>query len=159
MGHVTCSQSQGHQNCQKKMVVSNTTTNWRGKTTPLKLTAKAPENRPSKKETIVFQPSIFRGKLLVSGTVNQLIINTLGFFFASVKVVHFFRYSLVVVKFETVVFFVGDRFFQGAANDSFIYIYIYIFFFYLFICLFIYLFIYLRKFRLRNFRYTNKIAE
>ena len=26
----------------------------------LKLTAKAPENRPSQKETIVFQPSIFR---------------------------------------------------------------------------------------------------
>ena len=29
----------------------------------------APENRPSQKETIVFQPSIFRCKLLVSGRV------------------------------------------------------------------------------------------
>ncbi len=35
----------------------------------LKLTANAPENRPSRKETIVFQPSIFRGELLVSGRV------------------------------------------------------------------------------------------
>ena len=31
-----------------------------GKLPSLKLTAKAPENRPSQKETIVFQPSIFR---------------------------------------------------------------------------------------------------
>ena len=29
----------------------------------------APENRPSQKETIVFQPSIFRCELLVSGRV------------------------------------------------------------------------------------------
>ena len=29
----------------------------------------APENSPSQKETIVFQPSIFRGELLVSGRV------------------------------------------------------------------------------------------
>ena len=35
----------------------------------LKLTAKAHENRPSQKETLVFQPSIFRGELLVSGRV------------------------------------------------------------------------------------------
>ena len=32
-------------------------------------TAKAYENRPSQKETLVFQPSIFRGELLVSGRV------------------------------------------------------------------------------------------
>ena len=31
----------------------------------------APENRPSQKERIVFQPSIFRGKPLVSGRVYQ----------------------------------------------------------------------------------------
>ena len=36
---------------------------------PGKLTAKAPENRVSQKETIVFQPSTFRGELLVSGRV------------------------------------------------------------------------------------------
>ena len=36
----------------------------------LKLTANAPENRPSQQETIVFQPSIFRGELLVSGRVH-----------------------------------------------------------------------------------------
>ena len=30
----------------------------------------APENRPSQKETIVFQPSIFRCELLVSGRVD-----------------------------------------------------------------------------------------
>ena len=35
----------------------------------LKLTAKAPENWPSQKETIVFQPSISRCELLVSGRV------------------------------------------------------------------------------------------
>ena len=37
-------------------------------------TAKAPENRSSQKETIVFQlqPSIFRGELLVSGRVPLL---------------------------------------------------------------------------------------
>ena len=29
----------------------------------------APENKPSLKETIVFQPSIFRGELLVSRSV------------------------------------------------------------------------------------------
>ncbi len=38
----------------------------------LKLIAKTPENRPSQKETIVFQPSIFRGELLVSGSVMPL---------------------------------------------------------------------------------------
>ena len=37
----------------------------------LKLTAKAPENGPSQKETIVFQPSIFRCELLVSGGVSS----------------------------------------------------------------------------------------
>ncbi len=30
----------------------------------LKLTAKAPENRPSQKERIIFQPTIFRCELL-----------------------------------------------------------------------------------------------
>ena len=35
-----------------------------------KLTANAPENRPSQKETIVFQPSIFRGENVCSGRVN-----------------------------------------------------------------------------------------
>ncbi len=35
----------------------------------LKLTAKAPANKPSQKETIVFGPSIFRCGLLVSGRV------------------------------------------------------------------------------------------
>ena len=38
----------------------------------LKLTAKVPENSPSQKETIVFQPSIFKGELLVSGRVDNL---------------------------------------------------------------------------------------
>ena len=43
---------------------------WVRKVLPsLKLTANAPENRPSQKETIVFQPSIFRGEMLVSGRV------------------------------------------------------------------------------------------
>ena len=35
----------------------------------LKLTAKAPENRPGPYRKAVFQPSIFRGELLVSGRV------------------------------------------------------------------------------------------
>ena len=35
----------------------------------LKLTAKAPENRPGPNRKVVFQPSIFRGDLLVSGRV------------------------------------------------------------------------------------------
>ena len=34
----------------------------------------APENRASQKERLVFQPSIFRGELLVSGSVNINII-------------------------------------------------------------------------------------
>ena len=43
---------------------------WVRKVLPsLKLTAKAPENRPSQKGTIVFQPSIFRGEMFVSGRV------------------------------------------------------------------------------------------
>ena len=35
----------------------------------LKLTANAPENKPSRKETIGFQPSMFRGYVIVSGRV------------------------------------------------------------------------------------------
>ncbi len=35
----------------------------------LKLTAKVPENRPGPKRKVVFQPSIFRGELLVSKRV------------------------------------------------------------------------------------------
>ena len=35
----------------------------------LKLTANAPENRPKPNRKVVFQPSIFRGELLVSGRV------------------------------------------------------------------------------------------
>ena len=31
----------------------------------------APENGPSEKETIIFQPSIFTGELLVSGRVDD----------------------------------------------------------------------------------------
>ena len=38
----------------------------------LKLTAKASENRPGPKRKLVFQPSIFRCKLLVSGRVIQI---------------------------------------------------------------------------------------
>ena len=39
----------------------------------LKLTAKAPENRPGPNRKVVFQPSIFRGELLVSGRVCSVI--------------------------------------------------------------------------------------
>ena len=46
----------------------------------LKLTAIAPENRPSQKERIVFQPSIFRGELLVSGRVTPPKTNMTGKF-------------------------------------------------------------------------------
>ena len=38
----------------------------------LKLTAKAPENRPGPKRKFVFQPSIFRCELLVSGSVDSM---------------------------------------------------------------------------------------
>ena len=37
----------------------------------LKLTANAPENRPKPNRKVVFQPSIFRGELLVSGRVDE----------------------------------------------------------------------------------------
>ena len=37
----------------------------------LKLIAKAPENGPGPKRKLVFQPSIFRCKLLVSGRVSD----------------------------------------------------------------------------------------
>ena len=37
----------------------------------LKLTANAPENKPKPNRKVVFQPSIFRGELLVSGKVPQ----------------------------------------------------------------------------------------
>ena len=42
---------------------------WKLHSLKLNETNIAPENRPSSKETIVFQPSIFRGELLVSGRV------------------------------------------------------------------------------------------
>ncbi len=47
----------------------------------LKLTANVPENRRKgpKKERIVFQPSIFRGELLVSGRVHLIILIILIF--------------------------------------------------------------------------------
>ena len=44
------------------------------KSTLPKLTAKAPENRPGHKRNILFQPSIFRCKLLVSGRVFGFLI-------------------------------------------------------------------------------------
>ena len=39
---------------------------------PCKLTANAPEDKPSLEERIVFQPSLFGGELLVSGRVVHL---------------------------------------------------------------------------------------
>ena len=39
---------------------------WKLEIPSVKLTAKAPENMASQKETIVFQPSIFRGELLAA---------------------------------------------------------------------------------------------
>ncbi len=82
----------------------------------LKLTAKAPKNKPGPKRKLVFQPSIFRCKLLVSGRVYSMIYVDISIYLYICRYIYIKIYIYIPSREEVVL--ISQRRWKGDNIDS-----------------------------------------